>query len=170
MNQQYQIGLVVFDWAGTTVDYGSSAPSEVFGRVFSAAGISLTREEINAPMGMEKKAHIRQLLSCESGRKQWKDRYGRPWNEEDVEKLYQEFEATLSQVVAEYSVPLPGVREAVAALRDMGIKIGSTRRPRPWAMRPTVLSPRMSLGKAGLPPLCFTSVCARWRSIRPAGW
>ena len=30
MNQQYQIGLVVFDWAGTTVDYGSSAPSEVF--------------------------------------------------------------------------------------------------------------------------------------------
>lgn len=126
MNQQYQIGLVVFDWAGTTVDYGSSAPSEVFDRVFSAAGITLTREEINAPMGMEKKAHIRQLLSCESGRKQWKDRYGRPWNEEDVEKLYQEFEATLSQVVAEYSAPLPGVREAVAALRDMGIKIGST--------------------------------------------
>ena len=43
-----------------------------------------------------------------------------------MERLYQEFEATLSQVVAEYSVPLPGVREAVAALRDMGIKIGST--------------------------------------------
>ena len=43
MNQQYQIGLVVFDWAGTTVDYGSSAPSEVFDRVFSAAGITLTR-------------------------------------------------------------------------------------------------------------------------------
>ena len=126
MNQQYQIGLVVFDWAGTTVDYGSSAPSEVFDRVFSAAGITLTREEINAPMGMEKKAHIRELLSCPSGRDQWKTRYKRPWNEEDVERLYQEFEATLSQVVAEYSVPLPGVREAVAALRDMGIKIGST--------------------------------------------
>ena len=32
----------------------------------------------------------------------------------------------LSQVVAEYSAPLPGVLEAVAALRDMGVKIGST--------------------------------------------
>lgn len=67
MDQQ-QIELVVFDWAGTTVDYGSSAPSAVFGRVFSASGIHLTRAEINAPMGMEKKAHIRQLLSCASGK------------------------------------------------------------------------------------------------------
>ena len=95
MDQQ-QIELVVFDWAGTTVDYGSSAPSAVFDRVFSASGIHLTRAEINAPMGMEKKAHIRQLLSCASGKKQWAEKYGRPWNEADVERLYEEFEATLS--------------------------------------------------------------------------
>ena len=68
MNQQYQIGLVVFDWAGTTVDYGSSAPSEVFDRVFTAAGIRLSREEINRPMGMEKKAHIRQVRRLEKAR------------------------------------------------------------------------------------------------------
>ena len=125
MDQQ-QIELVVFDWAGTTVDYGSSAPSAVFGRVFSASGIHLTRAEINAPMGMEKKAHIRQLLSCASGKKQWAEKYGRPWNEADVERLYEEFEATLSQVVEEYSAPLPGVPETLAALREMGLKIGST--------------------------------------------
>ena len=125
MDQQ-QIELVVFDWAGTTVDYGSSAPSAVFGRVFSASGIHLTRAEINAPMGMEKKAHIRQLLSCASGKKQWAEKYGRPWNEADVERLYEEFEATLSKVVEEYSAPLPGVPETVAGLREMGLKIGST--------------------------------------------
>ncbi len=126
MDQNQQIGLVVFDWAGTIVDYGSSAPSEVFGRVFSSVGIQLTREEINKPMGMEKKAHIRELLSCQSGREQWQAQYGRPWNEEDVERLYEEFEATLSQVVAEYSVPLPGAVECLKTLREMGIKIGST--------------------------------------------
>ena len=35
-----QIQMVVFDWAGTTVDYGSSAPSVVFDRVLTAAGLA----------------------------------------------------------------------------------------------------------------------------------
>lgn len=125
-NDIKQIQLVVFDWAGTTVDYGSSAPSDVFERVFTAAGLHLTRQEINRPMGIEKKAHIRQLLLSESGDSQWKKIYGRAWDEEDVEKLYRQFEQTLHEVVASYSAPIPGVVETVAELRRMGLKIGST--------------------------------------------
>ena len=55
--EENKIKMVVFDWAGTTVDYGSCAPAEVFAEIFEEAGIHLTREEINGPMGMEKKAH-----------------------------------------------------------------------------------------------------------------
>ena len=62
MHPSNTIRLVVFDWAGTTVDYGSSAPSEVFDRVFTKAGLHFTREEINRPMGMEKRAQIRRPL------------------------------------------------------------------------------------------------------------
>lgn len=40
MHQSNTIRLVVFDWAGTTVDYGSSAPSEVFDR-YSPARASI---------------------------------------------------------------------------------------------------------------------------------
>ena len=126
MNRTAVIKLVVFDWAGTTVDYGSSAPSEVFDRVFTRAGLYFTREEISRPMGMEKKAHIRELLASESGNRQWLEAYGAPWTEADVEQLYQEFEDTLCQVVAEYSTPLPGVVETVRRLREQGLKIGST--------------------------------------------
>ncbi len=126
MESKNKIELVVFDWAGTTVDYGSSAPSEVFDRVFRAAGLHLTKEEINRPMGLEKKAHIRELLSCESGRNQWQGQYGRPWYEEDVDALYEKFESTLHEVVAERSDPMDGVVETVDALRSAGLKIGST--------------------------------------------
>ena len=63
--EEKKIKMVVFDWAGTTVDYGSSAPAEVFAEIFEEAGIRLTREEINGPMWMEKKAHIRALLPLE---------------------------------------------------------------------------------------------------------
>jgi phosphonate transport system ATP-binding protein len=72
-----KIRLVVFDWAGTTVDYGSLAPADMFDRVFRTAGITLTREEINRPMGMEKKDHIRELLSSESGDRQFRQVNGR---------------------------------------------------------------------------------------------
>ena len=126
MKTTQTIQMAVFDWAGTTVDYGSIAPAEVFRRVFSPAGIQLSRAEINRPMGMEKKAHIRELLSSEEGNRQWLERYNTPWNEADVERLYQSFEENLYQVVAEYSIPIPGVVETVNKLREQGIKIGST--------------------------------------------
>lgn len=126
MHQSDTIRLVVFDWAGTTVDYGSSAPSEVFDRVFTGAGLHFTREEINRPMGMEKKAHIRELLTSEQGSRQWLETYGRPWTEADIEQLYQTFEDTLRQVVAAYSTPIPGVVETAAKLRERGLRIGST--------------------------------------------
>lgn len=126
MSQENHIQLVVFDWAGTTTDYGSQAPVKVFERTFSQKGIQFTKEEINQPMGMEKKAHIRTMLSTPRGTQLWKEALGRMWNEEDVEELYQSFEKTLSEVVAEYSKPIDGVAETVEKLRQMGIKIGST--------------------------------------------
>lgn len=126
MNGENKIQMVVFDWAGTTVDYASSAPSTVFERVFTSVGIKLTKEEINGPMGMEKKAHIRALLSCESGNRQWIETQKRPWTEEDVDNLYHKFEETLYQVVAEYSEPIPRVVETVTQLKEQGLKIGST--------------------------------------------
>ena len=85
--EEKKIKMVVFDWAGTTVDYGSSAPAEVFAEIFEEAGIHLTREEINGPMGMEKKAHIRALLSLKEAGRQWEACWQRPWNEEDVQAL-----------------------------------------------------------------------------------
>lgn len=125
-NNAGKIQMVVFDWGGTTVDYGSMAPATVFERVFSEAGIHLTRDEINRPMGMEKKSHIRELLKSESGNRQWLALHHTAWTEDDVNGLYENFENKLADVVAEYSSPIPGTVEAAAELRKAGILIGST--------------------------------------------
>lgn len=126
MKQSEAIELVVFDWAGTTTDFGSQAPIQVFERTFLKRGIQFTRDEINAPMGMEKRAHLRSMLATPRGTALWNEVYGAMWSEADIEALYQSFEQTMREVVAEYSQPIPGVPEAVSQLRDMGIKIGST--------------------------------------------
>lgn len=75
MTEKQQIKMVVFDWAGTTTDFGSQAPVDVFDRTFRQKGLVFTKAEINAPMGMEKKAHIKTMLSTEKGRKLWEDAY-----------------------------------------------------------------------------------------------
>ena len=144
------VKMVVFDWAGTTVDYGSCAPMEVFKRVFDEAGVALTREEINGPMGMEKKAHIRSLLSLETASKQLEEKYGRAWNEDDVEKLYETFEVKLHEVVAEYSTPIEGIIDTVEKLRSMGIRIGSTTGYNDEMMKQVIPAAK----KAGYEPDC----------------
>ena len=45
---------VIFDWAGTTVDFGCFAPVNVFVDIFNNAGIDVTMEEAREPMGMLK--------------------------------------------------------------------------------------------------------------------
>lgn len=79
-----EVRLVVFDWAGTTVDYGCVAPLAVFERIFENKNIHLTRKEILKPMGMGKRDHIETLLSTKEATRQWKELYQRDWTQEDL--------------------------------------------------------------------------------------
>lgn len=120
------IQLVIFDWAGTTVDYGCIAPLDVFQKVFADKQIDLSLEEVCKPMGMGKKDHIRTLLQTENATKQWFEVYGRNWNEDDVEELFQNFNQTLLKNLHQYCKPIDGVLETIDVLRKCGVKIGST--------------------------------------------
>ena len=46
---------IIFDWAGTAVDFGCFAPVNVFIEIFKQAGIDVTMEEARIPMGMLKR-------------------------------------------------------------------------------------------------------------------
>ena len=43
---------VIFDWAGTTVDYGCFAPTVVFIEIFKRFGVEISVAEARAPMGV----------------------------------------------------------------------------------------------------------------------
>ena len=53
---------VIFDWAGTTVDYGCFAPVQAFMEIFKKYGIEPTMEETRKPMGMLKWDHIHTMM------------------------------------------------------------------------------------------------------------
>ena len=121
-----RIEAVIFDWAGTTVDYGCFAPVQAFVEAFKSFGIEPTMEEVRKPMGMLKIDHIRTMMQMDRIDGLWKRTTGRAWNEEDVNDIYHIMEAKTLEILPKFVDIKPHVIETVSELRDQGIKIGST--------------------------------------------
>lgn len=122
-----KITCVIMDWAGTSVDYGCFAPLNAFLKVFAEEkGIDITYRQAREPMGLLKIDHIKAILSMPEVDEKFRLRYGREWNGEDVQEMYQSFEKHLFASLSNFTTPIPGVLDAMAQLRSMGIKIGST--------------------------------------------
>lgn len=121
-----KVQAIIFDWAGTTVDYGSFAPVEAFIQVFQAKGIHITAHEIRLYMGLLKKDHLRQLLKLERIEIQWAERFGKKPDENAVDELYRSFEPMLIAMLPDFCEPIPGIVDLVGRLRERGLKIGST--------------------------------------------
>ncbi|MGJ7578816.1 phosphonoacetaldehyde hydrolase [Variovorax sp. RHLX14] len=121
-----RLSAVVFDWAGTILDFGSCAPMGAFVRLFEKFGIALTIDEARGPMGMAKWDHIDALGRLPGIAAQWEKRYGKPFAETDVDHLYEVFTPMNAAVVADFADFIPGAVEMVDALRVRGLKIGST--------------------------------------------
>lgn len=120
------IQAVLFDWAGTTVDFGSRAPAAVFVEVFRRRGIEITLSEARGPMGRAKHEHIRIVASLPRVAEQWKRLYGTVPSDADAYTMYEEFLPLQKDVLLQGSDVIPGVVEAVRRLREHGIRIGST--------------------------------------------
>lgn len=120
------IEAVIFDWAGTTVDYGCFAPVQAFREAFAHFDVLVTMEETRKPMGMLKRDHIRTMLNMERIADIWEKVHGQPAGDADVEAVYAQFEPKLFSILSDFTAPKPHVIEAVAALREMNLKIGST--------------------------------------------
>lgn len=90
---------VIFDWAGTTVDFGCTSPVSAFKEAFRRAGIDVTDEEVRAPMGLLKRDHIKSMLAMPRIAQAWQDKYGAAATDADAEKIYADFEPALMAVL-----------------------------------------------------------------------
>ena len=121
-----KIECIICDWAGTAVDYGCFAPVAAFIESFNEIGVPVTAAETRAYMGLTKIEEVRALFNIERVKAAFREKYGRDYNEDDVQARYKAFQRVLMATLADYATPIPGVVETVEALRAAGIKIGST--------------------------------------------
>ncbi len=159
------IRAAIFDWAGTTIDYGSLAPMRVFVEIFQRRGVEIAIEEARGPMGRAKQEHIAEVCKLPRVAARWREVYGREPGEADVLAMYEEFLPLQKSVLADGWDLIPGVMETMAALRGRGIRIGSTTGYTRALME--VVAPRAArLGYAPDCMVCSDDVTAG----RPAPW
>ena len=122
-----QLEAVIFDWAGTMVDFGSFAPTQIFVDAFkSTFDFELTLEEARGPMGLGKWQHIEALGQHPQIARRWLEKFGRSMSNDDVRHIYETFIPLQVERVGLHSQLIPGALETVQALRHKGIKIAST--------------------------------------------
>jgi phosphonoacetaldehyde hydrolase len=120
------VKAVIFDWAGTVVDYGSLAPMGAFVETFAEFGVELSIAEARGPMGMAKRPHIAALVGLPRVAETWKRRHGRAPNDSDIDAIYAAFVPKNIAVAARHATLIPGVAEVAVELRREGLRIGST--------------------------------------------
>jgi phosphonoacetaldehyde hydrolase len=121
-----RVKAVIFDWAGTVIDYGSLAPMGAFVETFAEFGVSISVEEARGPMGMAKRPHIAAIMALPRVAEAWTKRHGHAPTEADIDAVYAAFVPKNVAVAARYATLIPGAAEVVAELRRQGIKIGSS--------------------------------------------
>jgi phosphonoacetaldehyde hydrolase len=125
-NEYQQVKAVVFDWAGTTVDFGCQAPARVFREIFLQEGIEISMDEARLPMGLNKKDHIRTIGQMSGVSERWLQIRNQAFSEEDVERMFLNFIPRQIKLLPAYCDLVPGAVEAMQFLREQGIRIGSS--------------------------------------------
>lgn len=119
------VQAVILDWAGTAVDHGCIGPVAVFKQAFESFGIEPATRETREPMGREKREHVAAMLAMPRIARLWAAKYGAQPGQDAINDVFAAVQDLMPGVLADYGVPVPGCVEAMAALRQRGIKIGS---------------------------------------------
>lgn len=100
-----KIECIILDWAGTAVDYGCFAPVAAFVGSFRKLGLTVSDAETRAHMGLTKIEEIRALFRLEHVADEFRQKYGRDYNENDIQACYAEFQERLCATLPVMPVP-----------------------------------------------------------------
>ena len=117
--------LVIFDWAGTLVDHGCRAPMEAFLHAFDAEGLPISEAVARGPMGTHKLDHVKEILAQPEVVARLPSHLAELPAEARAYCLYLRFTQMLVELLPQHAAPIAGVPQALAALRERGIAIGS---------------------------------------------
>jgi phosphonoacetaldehyde hydrolase len=126
MSLKDRFDLVIFDWAGTMVDFGCEAPVKALIEAFGVEGVALDAVSARRDMGKSKDAHVSSLLHYPPIAAAWRAGHGRDPAPADVELLMGHLRAPMREHAARAATLIPGARECFERLKAHGLRVGSS--------------------------------------------
>jgi phosphonoacetaldehyde hydrolase len=126
MTLAQRFDLVIFDWAGTMVDFGCRAPVNALLEVFARRRVILTDQEVRRDMGRAKIDHVRALLEDPRIVAAWSLATGSPPAPGDCDALMADLGPLMREQAALAATLIDGARATVDALRAAGLRVASS--------------------------------------------
>jgi len=126
MSIRSRFDLVIFDWAGTMVDFGCQAPVTALIEAFAAEGIAIDASAARRDMGVAKSDHVKSLLRVPSIGAAWAARHGAAADDRAVTALLAHLEPLMREQAALASTLIPGARECLERMRADGLRVASS--------------------------------------------
>jgi phosphonoacetaldehyde hydrolase len=118
--------LVIFDWAGTMVDFGCEAPVRALLEAFAAEGVTIDEATARRDMGKAKVDHVQGLLAEPFVAASWRERHGRAPDAQAVQALMARLGPLMREHAAHASTLIPGARDTFERLRAAGVRVASS--------------------------------------------
>jgi phosphonoacetaldehyde hydrolase len=126
MSLKDRFDLVIFDWAGTMVDFGCMAPVNAFLAAFGERGVAIDEATVRRDMGKAKADHVRSLLSYPQVVAAWKAACGHAPGEQDMAALIERLGPLMREQAGRAAQLIPGARETFERLRAAGLRVASS--------------------------------------------
>ncbi|WP_163833244.1 phosphonoacetaldehyde hydrolase [Spartinivicinus ruber] len=126
-NQRKYIGKVqgvIFDLAGTLIDFGAMAPVKALQATFADHQLDLPESLVRQLNTADYQQQIKQLLDDPAITEAWSKEHGRLPSHEDIEKLHEKFILHQMKAILSHAELTPGTTELVKQLTKQGIKLG----------------------------------------------
>lgn len=132
--------LVIFDWAGTMVDFGCRAPIEALVTAFASRGVALDEAAARVDMGKAKADHVRALLARPDVATDWQAATGARPVEADVDNLMVDLGPLMKEAAGRAAQLIPGAAKVASDLRAAGLKVASSTGYTREMMQPVLIS------------------------------
>jgi phosphonoacetaldehyde hydrolase len=126
MRLKERFDLVIFDWAGTMVDFGCMAPVNALIAAFAEQRVEVDEATVRRDMGKAKVDHVRGLLAYPGVVAAWKSAHGRAADDRDVELLMRRLGPLMREHAARAAQLIPGALETFERLRAAGVRVASS--------------------------------------------
>jgi len=126
MNLKKHFDLVIFDWAGTMVDFGCEAPVKALLEAFRAEGVHIDAKAARRDMGKAKVDHVQSLLAQPAVASAWRNAHGHAADAHDVDVLMARLGPLMREYAADASTLIPGAKQTFDRLRSNGIRVASS--------------------------------------------